>query len=232
MELLFLGTGAADWDIRRADCSPDFRRYSSLLVDGRLLIDPGPCVFEFEKTFGYRDLYQGVTDVIMTHPHDDHFSPETLARLTESGAVFHETKAGDTLELEHYTIRVYAANHRTSENPVHFAVESKDDGKRFFYGCDGAWMFYETYRALLKDGPLDLMIFDCTIGDIHGDYRIFEHNNVAMVCEMAATFSGICSRFMVSHLARTLHPATHEETAAVLAKYGLECARDNLRVTV
>ena len=232
MELLFLGTGAADWDIRRADASPDFRRYSSLLVGGDLLIDPGPCVFEFEKTFGYEGLLAGVKDVILTHPHDDHFSEETLDRLTSSGAVFHETKAGDTLELDRYRIRAYAANHRTSRDPVHFTVESKDDGKRFFYGCDGAWMFYETYRALLADGPLDLMIFDCTIGDIHGDYRIFEHNNVAMVSEMASTFRKICPRFMVSHLARTLHPATHAETAEVLARYGLECARDNLRVTV
>lgn len=232
MELLFLGTGAADWDPAKADASPDFRRLSSLLVDGRLLIDPGPCVYEFEKTFGYEGLLAGVTDVILTHPHSDHFSRETLHRLESTGAVFHETAAGDTLELEGYTVRAYAANHRTAENPVHFTVESKEDGRRFFYGCDGAWMFYETYRALLEYGRLDLMIFDCTIGDIRGDYRIFEHNNIAMVSEMAATFNKICPRFMVSHLARTLHPATHAETAEVLAKYGLECARDNLRVTV
>ncbi|MBQ3637578.1 MAG: hypothetical protein II953_04375, partial [Clostridia bacterium] len=72
----------------------------------------------------------------------------------------------------------------------------------------------------------------CTIGDIRGDYRIFEHNNAAMGSEMAASFKKICPRFMVSHLARTLHPATHAETAAVLAKFGLETARDDLRVNV
>ena len=232
MELLFLGTGAADWDIRKADASPDFRRFSSLLADGRLLIDPGPCVYEFEKTFGYDGLYRNVTDVILTHPHGDHFSRETLDRLESSGAVFHKTAARDTLELDRYTVRAYAANHGTAENPVHFTVESKEDGRRFFYGCDGAWMFYETYRALMEYGHLDLMIFDCTIGDIRGDYRIFEHNNIAMAAEMAATFKKICPRFMVSHLARTLHPAAHAETAQVLAGYGLECARDNLRVTV
>ena len=232
MELLFLGTGAADWDIRKADASPDFRRFSSLLVDDGLLIDPGPCVYEFERTFGYEGLYRNVRDVILTHPHGDHFSRETLSRLESDGAVFHPMKAGETLELDRYVIRAYAANHRTAEDPVHFTVESKEDGKRFFYGCDGAWMFYETYRALLEYEHLDLMIFDCTIGDIRGDYRIFEHNNAVMVSEMAATFSGICSRFMVSHLARTLHPATHAETAKVLEKFGLECARDNLRVMV
>ena len=232
MELLFLGTGAADWDIRKADASPDFRRFSSLLVDKRLLIDPGPCVFEFEKTFGYDGLYGDVKDILCTHRHGDHFDPAVVSRLASGGAVLHGVKAGEVLELNGYTVRAYAANHGTAQDPVHFVVESKEDGKRFFYGCDGAWLFYGTSRALKELGHIDLMIFDCTIGDIAGDYRIFEHNNAAMAAEMAASFRGICPRFMVSHLARTLHPATHAETEAVLAGFGLECARDDLRVAL
>ncbi len=231
MKLLFLGTGAADWDIKRADASVDFRRNSALLVDGSLLIDPGSCVFEFEKTFGYEDLYGGVTDVINTHRHSDHFDPAVLDRLSAKGAVFHPMAAGDVLELPRHTVRAYAANHRTAKDPVHFVVESKEDGKRFFYGCDGAWMLYDTWRALLALEKIDLMIFDCTIGDIQGDYRIFEHNNVSMVAEMAATFRRICPRFMVSHLARTLHPS-HEEACKILGAHGIEVARDNLTVEV
>lgn len=232
MKLHFLGTGAADWDLSLADASQDFRRNSSLLIDDRLLIDPGACLFEFEKTFGYTGLYAGVSDIVNTHPHSDHWSEETVRRLTEAGAVCHETEAGHDLELEHYLIRVYEANHRTAPVAKHFVIESKDDGKRLFYGCDGAWMFYETAHALFRLGRLDCMIFDCTVGEISGDYRIFEHNNVAMVSEMKAAFQKICPRFMVSHLARTLHPATHAETAAVLAKYGFETARDDLIVEI
>lgn len=232
MKLHFLGTGAADWNQEDASNSIDFRRYSSLLVDGKLLIDPGPSIFEFAETFECPELFDGVTDIICTHRHSDHFSAESLARLTDKGAVFHELSAGDTAVFGGYKINAYAANHATAEHPMHFTVESLDDGKRFFYGCDGAWMFYDTYRAVMDLGKLDLMIFDCTIGDIHGDYRIFEHNNVAMVSEMSALFKKICPRFMVSHLARTLHPSTHAETAAVLSKYGLETAHDNLIITV
>ncbi|MBQ4354487.1 MAG: MBL fold metallo-hydrolase [Clostridia bacterium] len=227
MKLHFLGTGAADFNIHAHTTEPDFRRNASLLIDGCLLVDPGACLFEFETSFGYENLYGNVKDIVNTHRHSDHFNPDTLAKLTEAGAVFHPTAAGDIVETDKHIIRAFAANHCTAEVPVHFVIESKADGKRFFYGCDGAWLPYETYRALMKLGHLDLMIFDCTIGDIRGDYRIFEHNNAAMVAEMRASFTNICPRFMVSHLARTLHPG-HEEASKILAGFGLETAYDNL----
>ena len=227
MKLHFLGTGAADWDISRADRSRDFRRNSSVLIDDTLLVDPGACVFEFADTFGYAGLYDNVRDIVCTHKHSDHYCPDTVSSLERSGAVFHELRAGDTLETKQHIIRAYEANHRTAELPMHLVIESKTDGKRIFYGCDGAWLFYDTYRALFALGHFDLMVFDCTIGDIHGDYRIFEHNNVAMIAEMRTLFQRICPRFMASHLARTLHPSTHEETAAVLSRYGFETAYDD-----
>ncbi len=227
MKLHFLGTGAADWDVSKATASRDFRRHSSVLIDDSLLVDPGSCIFEFEKTYGYTDLYAGVKHIVCTHKHADHYSPATVKTLEASGAVFRDLHAGDTLETDTHILRAYAANHCTVRDPMHFVIESKADGKRVFYGCDGAWMPYETYRAVFALGHLDLTVFDCTIGDIHGDYRIFEHNNVAMIAEMRALFLQICPRFMASHLARTLHPATHDETAAVLEKYGFETAWDD-----
>lgn len=232
MRLHFLGTGAADWDISKANDSKDFRRHSSMLIDGTLLVDPGSCIFEFERTYGYANLYAGVTDIICTHKHGDHYNPETVKVLEARGAAFHDMKAGDIVETKDYIIRSYAANHCTAKDPMHMVIESKKDGKRLFYGCDGAWMYYDTYKSLFALEHFDMMIFDCTIGDIHGDYRIFEHNNVAMIAEMRELFKKICPRFMASHLARTLHPATHEETAAVLAKYGFETAYDNAVVEI
>jgi len=226
MKLHFLGTGAADFDITAYSRSQDFRRNSSLLIDDVLLIDPGACIFEFESTFGYTGLFDGVRDIVNTHRHSDHFNEASLGRLTDKGAVFHPMNSGDMLETDSHIIRAYEANHRTTENPVHFVIESKADGKRVFYGCDGAWLPYDTYRGLMSLGHIDLMIFDCTIGDINGDYRIFEHNNVAMVSQMRGTFSRICPRFMVSHLARTLHPG-HSEASAILAGCGFETAYDD-----
>lgn len=60
MKLHFLGTGAADRDITKPRCDMDYRRFSSLLTDGKLLIDPGPCIFEFAETYNYPSLYKNI----------------------------------------------------------------------------------------------------------------------------------------------------------------------------
>lgn len=227
MKLHFLGTGAADWDIRNPRTDRDYRRFSSLLVDDTLLIDPGPCVFEFAESFGLPDLTSKIRTVICTHRHGDHFSRETLDRL---GLSVTETEPFTTVETEEHIISAYPANHATAEAPRHVVVESKKDGKRFFYGCDGAWLLYPTYRAL-REQHFDLMIFDCTIGDKPGDFRIFEHNNIDMVTIMKQTLDKNSDRFMVSHMARTLH-TDHETLVARLAPLGIVPAYDNMIVNL
>lgn len=222
MKLQFLGTGAADWDINNPRNDIDFRRFSSLLVDDTLLIDPGPCIFEFEKTFGYDNLLSGVKDIINTHKHADHFNADNLSKLN---GTFHEFEPWEKMELTDHIVYSYPSHHGTAKNPKHYVIESKADGKRFFYGCDGAWMLYDVYRALITQ-KLDLMIFDATIGDIKGDYRIFEHNNLVMVEQMCDTFRTVCSRFIISHMARTLH-TDHETLVKRMAGSGIEVAYDN-----
>ena len=81
MELLFLGTGAADWK------GPDpktgeMRRNTAALLDGRVLIDCGPDVPEALAAFG-GDATR-VSDVLLTHSHGDHFSLDTLRHLADA----------------------------------------------------------------------------------------------------------------------------------------------------
>lgn len=161
-------------------------------------------------------------DIICTHKHGDHFNINTVNKLN---GVFHEFELMERKELTYHIVYSYPANHRTAENPKHYVIESKIDGKRFFYGCDGAWMFYDVYRELINQ-KLDLMIFDATIGDVKGDYRIFEHNNLVMVEEMCDTFRKICNRFMISHMARTLH-SDHDTLVNRMKRSGIEVAYDN-----
>ncbi len=225
MKLHFIGTGAADWDIKNPRKDLNYRRFSSLLIDGKLLIDPGPCIFEFASTFGYDALFDNVSHVINTHRHYDHFNADTLARLE---LPLSEISDFETAEIGDYIITAYPANHGTVQAPQHFVIESKTDGKKIFYGCDGAWLLYPVWQDL-KQQHFDAMIFDCTVGDKPGDFRIFEHNSIPMVEIMCQTLAPYSDRFYVSHMARTLH-TDHETLRERLAPSGIIPAYDNMEV--
>jgi L-ascorbate metabolism protein UlaG (beta-lactamase superfamily) len=226
MKLHFLGTGAADWDITKPRRDINYRRYSSLLIDGKLLVDPGPCVFEFAETYGYPALFDGLEYMVNTHTHSDHLCPGTVERLETQGARFIPLDAFEEKKFGSYTVTALPANHASAENPCCLVIESVS--KRIFYGCDGAWLLYPTCRYLMKL-KFDLMIFDATIGDIEGDYRIFEHNNLRMVEEMKSTLSGCSRRFMISDMARTLH-TDHLTLAERMKRSDIEVAYDDLQL--
>lgn len=92
------------------------------------LLIQGPCLFEFGSTFKYDNLYSNVLDIICTHKHGDHFNINTVNKLN---GVFHEFELMERKELTYHIVYSYPANHRTAENPKHYVIESKIDGKRF-----------------------------------------------------------------------------------------------------
>lgn len=224
MKIRFLGTGAADWDISKPLTIKNFRRFSAAVIDDCLLIDPGPCVYEFSDTFGYP--LDNIKYVINTHRHGDHYSEDTVNRLVAAGAEFLELKSGDTVNIGCYSISAYAANHSTCADAVHFIISSTTDGKSIFYGLDGAWLLYDEVAAIKKLKP-DIAVLDATIGDINGDYRIFEHNNLRMILEMQKSLSPFIKTFIISHMARTLHDR-HEILEKRMSEYGIITAYDNL----
>ena len=221
MKIFYLGTGAADWTPDDKE-SPEYRRNSSALINGELLIDPGPCVFDALEAFGVRA--EDIRYVINTHPHSDHFNKETLAALEALGAEFIPFSAGEVKTVGGYEITATAANHATSISAVHFII---DDGKKkIFYGLDSAWLLYSEVQAIIEK-KIDLAVLDATIGFVEGDYRIFEHNNLRMVIEMKKTLAPYVRRFAISHMARTLH-TDHETLVRDMAKHGIEVAYDGL----
>jgi len=229
MKLHFLGTGAADWDITNTSTDINYRRFSSILVDDILLIDPGPCVYEFAESFGYEKLTQDIRYIVNTHRHGDHYDETTVENLCKNGAEYYDLERDKPIAIGDYIIRAYEANHGTCINANHIAVEDKS-GKKLFYACDGCWFPYETYLSICEYKP-DMLIFDCTIGDTEGDYRIFDHNNIRMVLEMAMTLRQYCGGFMVSHMARTLH-GSHEELCERLAPHKIIPAHDDMIIKI
>ncbi len=261
MELLFLGTGAADWAVSDFIEGKEYRRWSSTLIDGELLIDPGPHIFHFAETVGRTDLYNGIKNVIITHSHGDHFNPQTTlklsrishptfygdaaclrklrAKLTEDELAeisFVSVECFDVLELGQYRVTSFPSNHLTSdpdEKTRNYMIES--DGKRMFYGLDGAWMLTAVWNNI-KGLRFDAMVLELTLGDLPGNYRTFSHMSIPMLEIVLAAFreNGCLdadSAVYCSHMAKTLH-TDHETLKARLAPLGVTPVYDGLSLKV
>jgi ribonuclease BN (tRNA processing enzyme) len=259
MRLLFVGTGAADWPMEysgdlSAAARGEVRGCASLLVDGRVLVDCGPTVPAALRMLGV-PLAQ-IEDVLVTHSHGDHFDVSALAGIAtarggapplrvwaDAGAA---ARCPQTADLEVRPLAAHAqvqgggiavtalpANHEVAaaEQALHFLLDQ--DGARCLYATDGAWLLRETWAAL-RERPLAALIWDGTIGETAGDWRIYEHNSVDMVRVMLQTLRqygvvGEHTQVLLTHLARTLC-APHDQMAARLAAEGLVPAHDGMVV--
>lgn len=227
MNILFLGTGAADWNAEMCDMAKgEYRRYSSLLLDKTLLIDPGLCVPNALKAFGVSP--SEIKYIINTHTHSDHYSQKTVDILKAEGAQFIKFGAADKKRVGGYMVRAFSANHGTCEDAVHFIIS--DGLHSLFYGLDGAWLTFDEIKAI-KESHIDIAVLDGTIGDVSGDYRIFEHNNLKMVEEMKASLEKYIDRFIISHMAQSLH-SNHATLVKRMEKSGIEVAFDGLEINI
>lgn len=258
MNIEFLGTGAADWSIDARVEGAEFRRFSSALVDGELLIDPGPHIFDYAEKTGQPHLFDGVRNIIVTHSHPDHFVAATVERLCigrdcalwgdgmdirplagklDLGRLdFHPLSPRIPAAVGNYIVTPLKSNHGTGnpgEQTLNYLVER--EGKRFFYGLDSGWIMYESWQVIRKNS-CDAMIFEATIGDVPGDDRIFGHTSLAMLEIMLETVRAQSAlrdggQVYVSHMARTLHTG-HAELIERLAPLGVIPAYDGMRITV
>lgn len=254
MELLFLGTGAADvYGALKEDQSyglgdKNVRRYSSTLLDGTILFDCS--IFTVQSIIANNIDISKINRLFITHFHGDHCdfgSIQQLAFKTEKpleiyysaegefpfidNAELHPLNVGETVNFDGYSITPFKANH--NGNPYHYSIEK--DGKKLFYGLDGAWLLFDTYYAM-KDMNYDAMILDATVGDYNGDYRMAEHNSIPMIRMMVESFKtfGIINentKIILSHMARTLHNV-HEDTVSRVKNDGYIVAFDGMKYTV
>jgi L-ascorbate metabolism protein UlaG (beta-lactamase superfamily) len=236
MKLCFLGTGAADW--QGPNEIGEYRRLTSTLVDGKMLMDVTMTVLDQISDPA------AITDVFFTHSHKDHFDLDALRKLAPCRVYAHKSWAGmingDGLEVVAlqvgipvetvcgYTVIPLPANHSTDnkeETTLHYLIEG--EGKRVLYATDGAWLLNQAHHIIGKK-VLDAAVFDATIGDgFDGDYRIFEHNSIDMVRLMVRTMQKTGrlpegAPVYLTHMARTLH-ASQEEVEGRLEKPFIAC---------
>ena len=255
-DILFLGTCAANFSPRLktdlANCfDKDARRSSSVLLDGRFLIDCGKHTAECLR-IAQTDVTK-ITDIFITHTHYDHFMPEvveSVARLAGHSLRLWINESADIPEItgvqtvriplfeeltvcDGLTLSAVRANHDPNAAPVHYLFKKGD--KKLLYACDGAWLLTDSYNYL-KNAQLDVAILDATCGDYVGDWRMAEHNSIPMIRLMLPSMKnfGIIKDDTViylSHLAPSLHKS-HEETQQLVKPDGLLVAYDGLSVQI
>ena len=251
-EILFLGTGAADWDIQNK--GEYFRRNSAALINGELLVDCGKHIFDFAESVNEKDLYKNVTDIVITHNHWDHFCKESVIKLAQTQKIrvgcdkqirnvigehpnieFVVFTPFETKKIGRYEVTPLLANHHIVADGDAYAfhyIINTSDGKTVFYGLDGAWFLRPSWEEM-KKYKFNVMVFDCTVGD-KADWRLFEHNTIPMLRMM---IEGIKQADMVaengmlvaSHMARTLH-GSHEETKRILEEINMLTAYDGMKL--
>lgn len=260
MEVLFLGTCARDFAPElKTEFAHKFdlnaRRSSSVLLNNTILIDCGEHTINSLEIVGVP--LQNISDILITHLHSDHFN---ISNIEKIAAARKRNKSGKLRlwvqgeaklpKLRNVCVRkmsygvTYAidgslyvtglnANHDRDACPQQLCFEQ--EGKRFLYACDGAWILNETYYWL-KNKALSLLVIDSTVGDYTGDYRIGEHNSIPMIRLMLPSLKiwGVVTestKIYLSHIAPSLHKS-HAETEQIVAKDGLHLAYDGLRLSI
>ena len=214
MKVTFLGTGAADWDIRAYRDGEFFRRNSSILINDDLLVDPNSHIFHFAEKNGTPDLFKNVKNIIVTHSHGDHFTPETVEKLcvgkdcriwadpackrklirvlgeeTAEKISFVETARNRDYEIGGYKVTSLRSNHATEdpdEDTRLYLIE--ENGRILYYGCDSSWIPTTSWN-IIREKPVNAMVLELTCGETATyDWRIFEHNTPEMLDIMLTMF--------------------------------------------
>ena len=249
-DIRFLGTCACDFSPKienefKDKFDNDARRASAVLINGKYLIDCGMHILD---SLRIADVSTGdITDIFVTHIHSDHFDVSNVTKMAKGrkaplciwvreDAVLPTIENAEIKRMTPYVkyevenglfVAGVVANHDEEAFPQHLIIEK--DGKKIFYGCDGAWFLTKTFN-FIKRSDFDIMVLDCTVGDYLGDYRMGEHNSIPMLRVMLPSMKTEKiitekTRVIFSHIAPSLHKP-HKELVETARELCAEVAYD------
>ena len=250
INLRFFGTGGLGAARVRNKLSKDYRRFSTLLIDEKIIIDPSEDIFEFVETFMLSGILDEVNDVFITHSHLDSFSVSAIEGLARQrkirvyassalkselsdiqNAEFVEINPFSLIRTRGISVLALPANHATDnplETPLNFLIETQ--GKNIFYGIDGAFIDAGAFRVL-KEIKLDVAILDFALGLSEYSLESASHNNLQSVLTVRdiLTSSGIATestKFILSHIPSGKKNPTHDEIREALSELPFTPAYD------
>lgn len=250
INLRFFGTGGLGAARVRNKLSKDYRRFSTLLIDEKIIIDPSEDIFEFVESFLLSGILDNVFDVFITHSHLDSFSVSAIESLAKRGRIrvyasaalseelsgiggveFIEISPFSLHKIDGYSILALPANHATDnphETPLNFLIEAQ--GKTIFYGIDGAFIDAGAFRVL-KEIKLDVAVLDFALGLADFSAESAYHNNLKSVITTREILlsSGVATestKFILSHIPSGKKNPTHDEIVAALAELPFTPAYD------
>ncbi|MDG1357485.1 MAG: MBL fold metallo-hydrolase [Akkermansiaceae bacterium] len=263
LELLFLGTGAANWPRKypfkdKKHSRAEVRAMSSILVNGKVLIDCGPTVLDVMKCYEVNPA--GITDILLTHTHSDHLhsgnimtiansrdaglgplkfwgDPEALKKVPDSDRIEKRpVEVGKSFQVHGLEMTGLAANHHvhgSKEQCLIYLIEGAK--RRALYATDTAWLPTSTWLHI-KNKKLDAIIWDATVGEGKGDSRVFSHNDLAMIRHMNQSLvKGKAlkpdAKIILTHIADRLHPP-HDVLEKKLLPEGLIPAYEGMSVVL
>ncbi len=257
MEVLLLGTGAAD-GIPNVFCAcptctdhrdrGELRTPTSVLIDNRLLIDPGPEAPRQVSRLG-RDLI-GCTTMLVSHAHSDHLDPAVLLHRSwvtqtplqvvgpaaaiewsanwldpaQTSVTFTTLTAGQMVEIDGYLIEALAANHHAYTGALCYHLG--DGTSSLLYLTDTGLLPPATLKAV-TGRQVDLVLLEDTFGtasdkgDQHLNLVAFA-TTVAQLREVGAI--GANSRVVPVHLGHDNPPLA--ELRQAMADIGAEVLSD------
>lgn len=262
MDVLTLGTGSADgWPnpfCTCASCAAErsagrVRGQTSVLVDGRLLLDSGPETPRAAERHG-ADLSR-LRHVLITHQHPDHCSPAFLLFRSwigdepldvvgppdvveacrmwvapDSAVRFTAVAPGDRLRLDGYDVRVLAARHGGEGTAVLYDVASPD--ARLLYATDTGALPDTTVEAV-RDVAFDLVLMEETFGDLveHGT----DHLHLAAFADQLRRLRSVGAvtehtEVVAIHLSH--HNPPTAELSRRLAPWGARVVDDGTRLSL
>lgn len=248
MKVRMLGTGYGECKVRKKAVK-DFRHRGGVIVDERILIDAPADIFDVADELGFSDMFDKISDVVISHSHAGHFSADTVEKLSaeRSIRVYATGKVLDLIpdsenvtkiklstsaptQIDDYTLYSLQANHSTDikgEMCLNFVL-SKD--KTLLYALDGGGIAFGAWKTL-SQLKIDAVIAECALDTSEDVYATVYHNNANALKSLKNILvsGGICDtgcKFILTHIPTDKKRPIHDELTAAVRSYGMFVAYD------